>query len=65
MELVVPWPQGKSMFQLDERGVMFSMNELRQVVRELQERVTALEASVQGLRIAVNYEPGERQAKKG
>ena len=46
MELVVPWPQGKSMFQLDERGVMFSMNELRQVVRELQERVAELEGRI-------------------
>ena len=65
MDIVVPWPQGKSMYQLDERGVMFSMNELRQVVPELQRRIAALEASVQGLRIAVNYKPGERQAKKG
>ncbi len=68
--LVVPWPDGKSMHQLDELGVMFSVNELRQVVRELQVRhlslsasVMRLETEVQGLRLAVNYEPGERQAK--
>ncbi len=42
----MPWPEGKSMYQLDERGVMFSTNELRQVVPELQRRVAALEALV-------------------
>ena len=46
LEEVLPWPEGKSMYQLDERGVMFSTNELRQVVPELQRRVAALEALV-------------------
>jgi len=34
------------MYQLDERGVMFSTNELRQVVPELQRRVAKLESQI-------------------
>lgn len=43
LDLVVPWPDGKPMHQLDELGVMYSTRELRLVVRDLQERVAALE----------------------
>lgn len=50
MDLVLPWPEGKSMFQLDERGVMFSERELRQVVPELQKRIIVLEAEIIELR---------------
>jgi len=34
------------MHQLDELGVMFSTNELRRVVRELQERIDELEKRI-------------------
>ncbi len=43
MDLVQPWPDGKSMHQLDELNIMFSTRELRLVVSELQGRVAALE----------------------
>lgn len=44
LPLVKLWPEGKPMHQLAELEIMFCVKELKEVVRELQVRLAALEA---------------------